>query len=185
MPKVNCYKCGKELIKKPSQIKACNHNYCNECKKYCITIKMIEGYEEKFNINMEEWLKEKYIDEKLSIRQIMKLLNTNANNGISKMLKYYNIPLRYGSEAIKNQWEGNDERREWQRNNSSHLQSKEVRDKLRQNMHTKEKHEKSSKYCFVTMCMRSRIHLCRQYYGFNQLRQGARSKREADYRTLD
>lgn len=144
--KVNCYKCNKEIDRKPSHIARSKYCLCSDCRKYASTLKMIDKYTEQLQIDdMGKWLYEKYITERLSIRQIMKLLDTKANNGISSMLNYYDIPVRHGSEAVETQWENNDERREQQRSNCNHLHTKESRDKLREVMQTDEYRNKSSK----------------------------------------
>lgn len=112
----NCAICNKEIDRKPSHIKKYKHLFCSdECKRKGATLKIIEKYKEYLQIeDMKEWLYQRYIVERLSIRQIMKLLNTNANKGISSMLEFYGIEIRHGSEAIETQWENNDERRKEQ-----------------------------------------------------------------------
>ena len=146
--KVNCYKCNKEIDRKPSHIARSKYCLCSDCRKYASTLKMIDKYTEQLQIDdMGKWLYEKYITERLSIRQIMKLLDTKANNGISSMLNYYDIPVRHGSEAVETQWENNDERREQQ----SEIFSKNIlgghtpiKDKLTEEEYKKHKESKRS-----------------------------------------
>jgi hypothetical protein len=58
----------------------------------------------------KDWLYQKYIKERLSLRQIGNIVGKDHTT-ISRWLKEASIPLRHGSEAIKTQWENNDERR--------------------------------------------------------------------------
>lgn len=65
-------------------------------------------------VPLKEWLEKKYLNDKLSYRDMMNLLNTKNNRIIKKLLVYYNIPIRYGSEAVATQWIDNDIRKEQQ-----------------------------------------------------------------------
>jgi len=61
----------------------------------------------------ESWLRERYIDERKSTREIAEEADVSAPT-IQKWLKKNDIPIRHGSEAIKTQWEGNTERKQRQ-----------------------------------------------------------------------
>lgn len=143
---IPCANCGKLINRKPSYIEK---NKCITCSKECRTeysIKeTIEKYKNKFNIDdMGEWLKQKYEVENKTIRDICKMLNTNTNRTIMKMLKYYNINIRHGGEAVKTQWINNDKRRkETSKRAIKNLNSKEARNKLRKVMNTEEYRKKS------------------------------------------
>lgn len=65
---------------------------------------------ESINIDFEEKLQTLYLDEFKTYRQLSKILNVN-NRTVKKLLDYYNIPIRHGSEAIKSQWVNNEKRR--------------------------------------------------------------------------
>lgn len=103
---------------------------------------IVKKYEMKNNIdNIGEWLRTKYIDEQLTMREIMKLLNTNSNRTITSFFNYYNISVRHGSEAIKTQYIGKKgiRRKEISRQVANNfLQTKESRDSLRESMKSDE-----------------------------------------------
>lgn len=52
-----------------------------------------------------------YVVEKRSYRYIMNQLGCNTARAIKRFLIQYEIPIRYGSEAVATQWIGNKERR--------------------------------------------------------------------------
>ena len=145
--KVKCAICNKEMERKPSHVKKYKHLFCSdECKRKGATLKLIEKYKEYLQVeDMKEWLYQKYIVERLSLRQIMKLLNTNANNSIRSMLKFYDIEIRHGSEAIKTQWENNDKRRKETANLAKNtILTEESRNKIKEKMKTEEYRKKQS-----------------------------------------
>ena len=113
MPFIECDYCKKEIRIPNSKLKEYKNHFCSiGCKGNFKTLKTIQEYEKRFNIkNMEKWLIKKYINERLSYREIMKLLETKCNRNIKSFLSYYDIPIRQGGEAIKTQWENNPERR--------------------------------------------------------------------------
>lgn len=61
----------------------------------------------------EDFLREKYIENRKSTREIAEMCDVSAPT-IQKWLKKNDIPVRHGGEAVKTQWEGNEERREKQ-----------------------------------------------------------------------
>lgn len=58
----------------------------------------------------EEWLRERYIEERKTTREIADICDVTAPT-IQNWLHKHDIEVRHGSEAIKTQWEGNQERR--------------------------------------------------------------------------
>lgn len=141
---LRCDYCGKEFYLPKCRLpKDGEYRYCSmQCKGKFKTVLTIKDYEIKNNIdNMGIWIKDKYIDNQLTIREVMELLNTRANRTIMGFLKFYDIPIRYGSEAIKSQWIGEKsiKRREKARAIAEkHLCSETARDILRKNMQTDE-----------------------------------------------
>lgn len=88
--------------------------------------------------NMYKW----YVEERKSYRQIMNIIGTKNNRKIKKLLDKYNIKPRGRSEAIKNQWEDNPERRKQQAevckgnfkgNTTNRLSLKEIKNRLTSN----------------------------------------------------
>lgn len=63
--------------------------------------------------DFEAWLRQKYLDEQCSIRQISEILygKTSLASYVRDWMLQFNIPFRYGSEAVKTQWVNADERR--------------------------------------------------------------------------
>lgn len=75
--------------------------------------KTINKLQNKLNDNLESELKDMYISKLYSFRKIMTILGV-TNRTVRKLLQHYDIPIRYGSEAVKAQWHNNDKRRrEW------------------------------------------------------------------------
>ena len=105
----SCAYCGKEIKVKPSHEK--EFNYCSsECKGKHMFERTIIKIEREKNINLEEWLKQKYLVEKVPLIKIGQMLGV-SNRTPPKLLKYYNIPKYSQSESIKHQWIDNDDRR--------------------------------------------------------------------------
>ena len=113
MPFIECDYCKKEIEISNSKLKEYKTHFCShKCKGNFMTLETIKKYESKFDIvDMGKWITEKYVNERLSFREIMKLLETKNNRSVKSFLTYYNVPIRKGGEAIKTQWENNPERR--------------------------------------------------------------------------
>lgn len=80
-------------------------------KKYKLnTFEEIIKYFEKENINFKDKISDLYLKDFKTYRQLQEILNVN-NRTVKKILDYYNIPIRYGSDAIKSQWINNEDRR--------------------------------------------------------------------------
>lgn len=65
----------------------------------------------KIPIPTKEELHDLYIVQMKSYREIMNYYGGNSARTVKRWLTDYNIPIRHGSEAIKNQWKNNGERR--------------------------------------------------------------------------
>lgn len=74
-------------------------------QKHIDTIETIEG------CSASEILFKLYIVEFYTYRKLQKRWNIGNNRAITNLLNYFNIPIRYGSDAIKSQWVNNDERK--------------------------------------------------------------------------
>lgn len=85
----------------------------NKCRHRWNLILAIKRCEQRVNESMETYLKREYGEKKRSYRSLMEDLGC-TNRTITKMLEMYNIPIRRGSEAVKAQWENNEERRKKQ-----------------------------------------------------------------------
>ena len=106
-----CEQCGDEYLKEKRNERFCSHE-CHSENKFKMTRERI-----KKNNNIDDlgsWLYHEYWIEQRGFRTIMKLLNTNNNRMIKKLLVHYGIPIRYGSEAIKTQWVDNEDRKKKQ-----------------------------------------------------------------------
>lgn len=82
-----------------------------------VDLNNIKKIEKRLGIeSLEAFLYEQYIINRKTTREIAVLTHGRKNSAttISNYLKYFNIPIRTGSEAIKVQWENNPERRAWQ-----------------------------------------------------------------------
>jgi len=86
----------------------CASTICRKLKKFDIHVRTRkEAINSHHKVNREnhkykneEWLKKKYIDEKLNSYKIAKLCNITGNATIYNWLRKFNIPIRSYSEAI-------------------------------------------------------------------------------------
>ena len=62
------------------------------------------------HLKEKDTLKDLYINQRKTLKQIAKIYNVGAST-INYWMKKFGIELRHGSEAIKTQWENNDERK--------------------------------------------------------------------------
>ena len=110
-----CKQCKISFYKSPS-----NKNISECCSIKCSSIYQLRKYiikkEIEFSVNIEECFKKLYLVDKWTFRKLSKEYSINGRT-IKKILKYYDIPIRHGSEAIKTQWINNDKRREWSSEN--------------------------------------------------------------------
>ena len=139
----SCAYCGKEIKVKPSHEK--EFNYCSsECKGKHMFERTIIKIEREKNINLEEWLKQKYLVEKVPLIKIRQMLGV-SNRTPPKLLKYYNIPKYSQSESIKHQWIDNDDRKKQTSELAKiNLNKKDSREKLKGIMQTNEYRHKQS-----------------------------------------
>lgn len=112
--------------------------------------KNIKKLEDKLGIDsLKDFLYDLYINQMKTTREIALIIygNNQNYNTISNYLKYFEIPIRHGSKAIKTQYVGEKgiKRKEQQKEIANTvLQTKESRDKLRATMQTEEyKHKQS------------------------------------------
>lgn len=78
----------------------------------------------QYKKSIKEIFTDLYLRENKSYREIAKFLSINERS-VKKALLEFNIPIRYGSDAVKSQWIGNTKRRknigklfsEWQKEN--------------------------------------------------------------------
>lgn len=99
-----CPICGSTNVHK--QAKTCSM----KCGKELFYINFLKDIEDRNNIkDIGDWIKKAYLEDKKTYRMIYKELGIN-NRSVKKLLEYFNIPIRRGSEAVKSQW-ANEERR--------------------------------------------------------------------------
>lgn len=99
---------GLSSVQIADDCKVCFSTITRKLKKFNIPIRshtesMILHYKvnrENYKYKNEEWLKKKYIEEKLNAYKIMKLCNITGHDTIYNWLKKFNIPIRSYSEAI-------------------------------------------------------------------------------------
>jgi len=144
-----CEICGNYFYLKPSHKKKLKNPTCSmKCSKEMRKIVAVRDIEERLGIeSFKDWLKQKYIDEVLTTRQIAKIVYGKSTNSssINFYMNKYEITMRRGSEAIKTQWINADERKEKSRQIAlKYLQSKESRDKVRKTKQTVECSQKQS-----------------------------------------
>jgi len=149
---IKCDNCGTDFYMRPSRIARTKFIYCcKECRLKHQDRRNVTKLEEKLGIyNLKDYLYTKYIEELKTSREIAILLYDNENNNdcVCVLLKFLNIPIRHGSEAIKTQFTGDKFaiRSQLSRNNANtFLQTKVARDNLRVAMQTDEFKSKISK----------------------------------------
>lgn len=134
-----CDYCERKIYKEPYRLKANKNNFCSkECHDKFRHNKRLDEMSMKVGMDFKEWLINKYVNDKMTTRQIAELLYGNSKNqsSINKWLRKFDIPLRRGSEAIKTQWINNDERRKKQANIIKSNITKDVREKIIKKMQT-------------------------------------------------
>lgn len=130
-----CKICNKEIKHKPSQLRIYCSKECQTKDKEIIIAEYVGCND------LEEWLKEEYLVNLKSVRQLAVIMYDNEKNfsSVNRWLKKFNIPLRHGSEAVKTQWINNDKRRvATSKAAKENLNTKEARDNLRAIMNTDE-----------------------------------------------
>lgn len=110
---VECEFCGK-LIKKEYRQAIKNKNFCDsKCKGSFMTESSLKDIETSIGRDLKDYLTEEYVIKRRTLRQIAKELygNEKSHSSVNNWMRYFNIPFRYGSEAIEAQWINNPERR--------------------------------------------------------------------------
>jgi len=86
--------------------------YCdNDCSSKHRFLKKIKSLEDQIGENLYGWLVTKYEREKRSFRQIGKELKINPQRTVPRLLRFFDITIRQGSEAIASQWFENEKRK--------------------------------------------------------------------------
>lgn len=100
-----CEYCGKKFEPKKRRKET---RFCSmECKGKASTKEKINSIENRLGIDsFKDFLIQKYIVEKLSTRSIAEIIYNKPNNKtlVGDWLKYFDIELRKGSEAVELQW---------------------------------------------------------------------------------
>lgn len=144
-PNIECLNCGEMFYKKPFRIKKDKIHTCSmKCYgEYLHKIKVKE-IEAKFNKPIKELLEDMYVNKMMTTRKIGKEIGLSYTK-VGEWLKENNIPIRYGSEAIKTQWINNEERRKQASEIAKvKLNSTETREKLKEIMQTEDYKKKQS-----------------------------------------
>lgn len=103
---------------------------------------------EKVGEDFRNWIKQRYLIDLLSIRNISNILYGDEKHmsSVRNWLNKFDIPIRQGPEAIKTQWIDADERREASRNLAKeNLQQESVRNRIKNIQQTEEYKLKQSK----------------------------------------
>lgn len=144
---VECDNCGKVFERSYFSAQKSNKQSCStECMTEIKTKEQEEIFTQRVSDNPYDFLYQKYVIDKMTTRQISKLIYDNEKcfNSVNGWLKKYNIPLRHGSEAIKTQWIDNDERREENKQRIYEtMLVPQIRDKIKKTQKTKEYRQKS------------------------------------------
>ena len=109
-PIITCPICGTKRRIKPShrdKVFTCGNKECTRSYRRLIWKQQLE---KRLGEPICNVLTRLYIGERLSHRQIVKRIGI-SNHALIKLMRDCNIEQRYGSEAIKTQWENNTERR--------------------------------------------------------------------------
>lgn len=143
---LTCDICGTAFKRKPSQIGQLNY-----CTKACANIAKAKAAYSKMCNNVgrdfKEWLCYEYLTNKRSIRNIAQEAYGNAKNSSSilRWLNQFGVQLRQGGEAVKTQWEGNNQRRIAASRTMKRTMTPELRERITEAMQTPEYKEKQSK----------------------------------------
>lgn len=132
-----CAICGKEVMRRPYEIKRLVDKRVT-CSKACTNIKkqLMEKEKMEHRLNIKDfasWLEQKYWEEQLSVRAISELVYGNRTNSpnILGWMERFNIPTRKRSDAVALQWVDNPERREAQKECMERIWKKDTDGKLR------------------------------------------------------
>ena len=106
-----CDYCGQVFKLDDYRVKFRKNVFCSvECTGRFKTKSFIVDLEKQLNQDLRQWFHENYTIRYKTFRQICDEININERT-LSKLLKYYNIEIRHGSESIKTQWVNNHTRK--------------------------------------------------------------------------
>lgn len=104
---VTCRVCGKEVYMPRNRLEGfrCCSRKCADKWKFLLVIQRYSW--------TKSLLKELYLNQKLSLREICRFTNANpqGTKSLRKAMRRYGIRIRHGSEAVRTQWKNADERR--------------------------------------------------------------------------
>ena len=145
----NCGKVGKR--KAESLFKSKYDSCCMECRGKLRTRLAIDNIKDRLNIeDFKSFLYDLYVIQMKSVSEINDILfdkNTDNRRIVRGYLSLYDIPIRYGSDAIKTQYigiKGEERKRIAKEKSVPIMNSKENRGKLVSLMQTEEYREKCS-----------------------------------------
>lgn len=145
---VICDNCGKTIQKIYKEVVRSENHSCNKkCAGQLREKQELLKFKERVNCDPKEFLHQRYVNEKATIRQLAVEIygNVKCATSVNGWLKKFNIPLRHGSEAVKTQWIDNEERRELSRSLAKkNLQSEESMKKAKEAQSTPEYREVAS-----------------------------------------
>ena len=143
-----CEICGKQFKRKPSHVDRVVHQVCSRACQTTLKERLAQTrLEEVVGQNLEQWLYQHYVVERMTTREISLILygNINCSPNVLRYLHKFNIPTRTGGEAIKVQWENADDRRSANRERAKvTICSEESRAKLRLTMQSAEYRKRAS-----------------------------------------
>ena len=147
--KVVCDNCGKVYNKEIRRTIKGNDYCCDECQSEYKSNKELERFSSIIDGNAKYYLYQKYVIDRKTTREIAILVYGNIKNAstITGWIKRIGLEeeLRHGSEAIKTQWENNNERKiQASINAKIHLDRKEIRGKIHKTQQTQEYRIKQS-----------------------------------------
>ncbi len=101
-----CTICGTEFLAYETNRMCCSI----QCSATYKSIKSRLRIEEEYGKPISDVIRTLYTEQRMSVREIEPVLGV-GNHTILDWLNEFNIEIRRGGDAIKTQWEGNDERR--------------------------------------------------------------------------
>lgn len=140
-----CDNCGKVGKRKAESLFKSKYDSCSiDCRSELRILDSIRKLESELNIlNFKYYIENLYVNELKSIREISLIIygNKNRTHTINDYLHYFEIPLRYGSEAVKTQYIGEKgivRKKIASKNSIKGINSVASREKLKRTMQTTE-----------------------------------------------
>lgn len=107
-----CIVCGTEFMSWHTyQTRTCSPS----CTKKFRFNQLVDSYSERAKMPIDQWLRQKYVDELWSYRDLIQALGIRQVKVVQKLLKHFDIPIRKGSEAVATQFKRNPQRRDLSR----------------------------------------------------------------------